>query len=111
MNSTTKAWIAAAIGIVFSLGLIVWQVKAGRATPVSLSAEDMATIAADQGAQGRARLSASDSARKDFAKNLRELLAVAEEARLKGFAYKPEIRRQLELTRTVIEDSSNLLGR
>ncbi len=102
MNSTTKAWIAAAIGIVFSLGLIVWQVKAGRATPVSLSAEDMATIAADQGAQGRARLSASDSARKDFAKNLRELLAVAEEARLKGFAYKPEIRRQLELTRTVI---------
>jgi peptidyl-prolyl cis-trans isomerase C len=102
LNSTTKAWIAAAIGIVFSLGLIVWQVKAGRATPVSLSAEDMATIAADQGAQGRARLAASDAARKDFAKNLRELLAVAEEARLKGFAYKPEIRRQLELTRTVI---------
>ena len=102
MNSTTKAWIAAAIGIVFSLGLIVWQVKAGRAAPVSLSAEDMATIAADQGAQGRARLAGSDSARKDFAKNLRELLAVAEEARLKGFAYKPEIRRQLELTRTVI---------
>jgi parvulin-like peptidyl-prolyl isomerase len=62
----------------------------------------MATIAADQGAQGRARLSASDTARKDFAKNLRELLAVAEEARSKGFAYKPEIRRQLELTRTVI---------
>ena len=102
LTSSAKAWIVAAIGIVFSLGLIVWQVKAGRATPVSLSAEDMATIAADQGAQGRARLSASDSARKDFAKNLRELLAVAEEARLKGFAYKPEIRRQLELTRTVI---------
>ena len=102
MNSTTKAWIAAAIGIVFSLGLIVWQVKAGRAAPVSLSAEDMTQIATDQGAQGRARLAASESARKDFAKNLRELLAVAEEARAKGFAYKPEIRRQLELTRTVI---------
>jgi hypothetical protein len=102
LNSTTKAWIAAAIGIVFSLGLIAWQVKAGRAAPVNLSAEDMAQIATDQGAQGRMRLAASESARKDFAKNLRELLAVAEEARLKGFAYKPEIRRQLELTRTVI---------
>ena len=102
MNSTTKAWIAAAIGIVFSLGLIVWQVKAGRAAPVNLSAEDMAMIALDQGAQGRARLAASESARKDFAKNLQELLAVAEEARLKGFAYKPEIHKQLELTRTVI---------
>lgn len=102
MNSTTKAWIAAAIGIVFSVLLIVWQVYASHAAPVTLSAEDMATIAADQGAQGRARLSVSDSARKDFAKNLHELLAVAEEARGKGFAYKPEIRRQLELTRTVI---------
>jgi peptidyl-prolyl cis-trans isomerase C len=102
LNSTTKAGIAAAIGIVFSVILIVWQVYASHATPVSLTAEDMATIATDQGAQGRARLSASDSARKDFAKNLRELLAVAEEARSKGFAYKPEIRKQLELTRTVI---------
>ena len=102
MNSTTKAWIAAAIGIVFSVFLIVWQVYASRAQAVNLSAEDMAQIAADQGAPGRARLAASDSARKDFAKNLRELLAVAEEARLKGFAYKPEIRKQLELTRTVV---------
>jgi len=102
LDSKTKAWIAAAIGIVFSLGLIVWQVKGGRATPINLTADDMALIATDQGAQGRARLSASDAARKDFAKNLRELLSVAEEARLKGFAYKPEIRKQLELTRTVI---------
>ena len=102
MNSTTKAWIAAAIGIVFSLGLIVWQVKAGRAAPVDLSAEDMALIASDQGGQGRMRLAASESARKDFAKNLLELLAVAEEARLKGFADKPEIRKQLELARTLI---------
>lgn len=102
MNSITKAWIAAAIGIVFSLSIIVWQVQAGRTAPVNLSAEDMTLIASDQGAQGRTHLSASEAARKDFAKNLREFLAVAEEARLKGFAYKPEIRKQLELTRTVI---------
>ena len=78
MKSTTKAWIAAAIGIVLSLGLIVWQVKAGRAAPVNLTADDMALIAADQGVQGRTRLAASPEARKDFAKNLRELLSVAE---------------------------------
>jgi len=102
LKSTTKAWIAAAIGIVLSLGLIVWQVKAGRAAPVNLSADDMALIAADQGVQGRTRLSSSPEARKDFAKNLRELLSVAEEARVKGFAYKPEIRKQLEITKSVI---------
>lgn len=102
MNSITKAWIAAAIGIVFSLGIIVWQVEAGRTAPVNLSAEDMTLIASDQGAQGRTHLAASEAARKDFAKDLRNILAVSEEARLKGFAYKPEIRKQLELTRTFI---------
>lgn len=102
MNSTTKAWIAAAVGILFSILLIGWQVYASHVKPVELSAEDMALVASDQGAQVRMRLAASESARKDFAKNLQELFAVAEEARLKGVAYKPEIRKQLELARTVI---------
>lgn len=102
MNSTTKAWIAAAVGIVFSIGLIVWQVKASHSAAVNLTAEDVSLIASDQSPQARMQLAASDSARKDFAKNLQELLAVAEEARLKGVAYRPEIRKQLELARTVI---------
>ena len=102
MKSTTKAWIAAAVGIVFSVGLIVWQVKASHSAAVNLTSEDVALIASDQSTQARMQLSASESARKDFAKNLQELLAVAEEARLKGVAYRPEIRKQLELARTVI---------
>ena len=51
MNSTTKAWIVAAIGVVFSLGLIVWQVKASHAAPINLTADDMTQIASDQAAQ------------------------------------------------------------
>jgi hypothetical protein len=102
LNSTTKAWIAAAVGIVFSIGLIVWQVKASHSAAVNLTAEDVSLIASDQSPQARMQLAASDTARKDFAKNLQELLAVAEEARLKGVAYRPEIRKQLELARTVI---------
>jgi parvulin-like peptidyl-prolyl isomerase len=101
LNSTTKAWIVASIGIAFSIGLIAWQVKAGRGV-VSLSADDMAQIVADQQPQARARMASDEKARKDFAKNIRELLAVAEEARLKGVAYKPDIKRQLDLARTVV---------
>lgn len=101
MNSTTKAWIAAAIGIVFAAGLIGWQVIARRSGVVNLTSEDMALIAADQAPQTRSRLAADESERKDFAKNLRELLAVAEEARSKGIADRPEIKRQLELMRAL----------
>jgi hypothetical protein len=51
LNSTKKALIAAAVAVIFSLGLIFWQVKA-RKGPVVLSPEDMTLIAEDQPAQG-----------------------------------------------------------
>ena len=102
MDSKTKAWIAAGVGIVFSIVLIVWQVKASHAAPINLSPDDMTQIATDQAPQARARLATDDAARKDFAKNVRELLAVAEEAKSKGIAYRPDIKRQLELIRAIV---------
>src|ERR1044072_8267562 len=83
LDSTTKAWIAGAVGIVFSMGLIVWQVRATHAAPINLTADDMTQIASDQSPQARARLATDDSARRDFAKNVRELLSVSEETRAK----------------------------
>jgi peptidyl-prolyl cis-trans isomerase C len=102
LTSTTKAWIAAAVAVVFSVGLIAWQVKARRTEAVNLNAEDMAMIVEDQAPQFRTRLASDEASRKDFAKNVRELLAVAEEARVKGVGSKPEIQRQLDLVRAVI---------
>jgi parvulin-like peptidyl-prolyl isomerase len=102
LTSTTKAWIAAAVAVLFSIGLIGWQVKARRSEIVNLSAEDMALIAADQSPQFRSRLAADATARKEFAEDLRKLLAVAEEARAKGIANKPEVKRQLDLVRSVV---------
>ncbi|HZI49576.1 MAG TPA: peptidylprolyl isomerase [Pyrinomonadaceae bacterium] len=106
MNSTTKAWIAAGVGILFSVGLIFWQVRASHAAAINLSADDMSLIAADQAPQMRMRLSSDDNARRDFAKNLRDLFAVADEARAKGFANRPEVKRQLELMRSFIISQS-----
>lgn len=102
MNSTTKAWIVAGVGVVLSLGLIVWQVKASHAAPISLTADDMTQIAGDQAPQTRARLATDDQARRDFAKNVRELLSVAEEARSKNIAYRPEIKRQMDLVHAIV---------
>ena len=99
MNSTRKALIAAAIAILFSAGLIFWQVKARRVGPVELTAEDMTLIAEDQPAQMRARLASDEAARKDFAQDVRRLLAVAEEAEAHGVDKAPEMKRQLEFQR------------
>ena len=102
MKSTTKAWIAAAVAVVFSIGLIVWQVKARRPEISNLTAEDMALIAEDQPPQFRMRLASDEASRKSFASDLHKLLAVAEEASAKGIANKPEVKRQLDLIRSVV---------
>jgi len=106
MSSTTKAIIAGAVAIVFATALIVWQAKAGRGRSVNLSAQDVELIVADQPPQMQARLASSEQARKDFAKNLHQLLAVAEEARAAGIADKPEMKRQLALMRSLITAQS-----
>ncbi len=103
MTSTNKALIAAGLAVVCAGALIFWQVKVRRSDSLSnLSAEDMTLIAEDQSPQIRSRLAADAQARKSFAEDLRKLLAVAEEARAKGIGNKPEIKRQLELVRSVV---------
>src|SRR6185503_2405592 len=62
----------------------------------------MTLIAEDQPPQFRTRLASDAEARKSFADDLHKLLAVAEEARAKGVGNKPEVKRQLDLVRSVV---------
>jgi len=102
LNSTRKALIAGAVAVIFALGLIFWQVKARKSGPVELTAEDMALIAEDQPPQMRARLAVDEKARKDFAQEVRRLLAVAEEAESHGIANAPDMKRQLEFQKASV---------
>lgn len=90
------------MAIIFSGGLIFWQVKARKAGPVELSAADMQLIAEDQPPQMRARLATDEAARKDFAKDVLTLLAVAEEASAHGVDKAPDMKRQLEFQRATV---------
>jgi parvulin-like peptidyl-prolyl isomerase len=102
LNSTRKALIAAAVAIIFAGGLIFWQVKARKAGPVELTAADMQIIAEDQPPQMRARLAVDENARKEFALDVRRLLAVAEEATTHGVDKAPDMKRQLEFQRASV---------
>lgn len=90
------------MAIIFAGGLIFWQVKARKGGPVELTAEDMALIAEDQSPQMRQRLATDETARKDFAQDVRRLLAVAEEAQAHGVDKADDMKRQLEFQRASV---------
>ncbi len=71
---------------------------------VNLSALDLSLLVDELGVppQGRAQLASDADARKGFAKDLREMFAVANEARAAGLADRPETKLQLELSRTFV---------
>jgi len=102
LNATRKALIAAAIAVIFAGGLIFWQVKARKTEPVELTADDMTMLAEDQAPQLRQRLATDEAARKDFARDLRRLFAVAEDAQAHGVDKEPDFKRQLEFQRANI---------
>lgn len=108
MSATTKAIIAAAIAIVFAVGLVVWQVKAGRKGSINLTAEDMQTIVEGFPPQAQAQLAQNKETRKEFANDLREMLALAEEAKAEGFAERPEMKRQMSLASSLVIGQSYL---
>jgi parvulin-like peptidyl-prolyl isomerase len=99
MSAMTKAGIAVAIALLAASGLIFWQLTTGHAQRLNLTPEDMVMIAESAPPQQRMALASDPEARKDMAKNLRELLAVAEEARAKGYADRPEVKNSLEAMR------------
>jgi hypothetical protein len=71
---------------------------------VNLTAADMALVVDGFGfpPEAVARLAANPEERRSFAKDLRQMLATAEEAKSKGVAARPETKVQLELSRSFV---------
>jgi parvulin-like peptidyl-prolyl isomerase len=105
MTTSTKAWIAIAIAVAFAAGLIFWQIKAKHNKFValtSLTSEDMKMLVADMPPQVRQQLATDPNARKEFADQMKQILALAAEARASGVGSTPESKEQLELMRSLI---------
>ncbi|HZI17404.1 MAG TPA: peptidylprolyl isomerase [Pyrinomonadaceae bacterium] len=103
MKSTTKAVIAAVVALAVAGGLIYWQAKASRGNALTaLTAEDMSLLAESFSPQERMMLAGDDEARKKMAENVREILALAAEAREHGVADRPEVKRQMAVMRDFV---------
>jgi parvulin-like peptidyl-prolyl isomerase len=103
-SSTTKALIVAGIAVAVALALIGWQFYARRHRSVTLSQDDVAEIVKGmaRSPQELAGLANNAEQRKDFAHQLREVFAMAQEARATGIADKPDTQRQLDVMRTFV---------
>jgi parvulin-like peptidyl-prolyl isomerase len=104
LKATTKAIIAVLVAVLASVGLIFWQATRSRASAAltSLTPQDMSLIAESLGPGQQARLASSPDERKKLAEDVKQILAVAAEARSKGVADKPEVKRQLEAMRMLV---------
>jgi parvulin-like peptidyl-prolyl isomerase len=103
LKSTTKAIIAVAVAVLAAVGLIFWQATRSRAAALtSLTPEDMSLIAESLGPADRARLASSPEERKKLSEDIKQILAVAAEARAKGVADKPEVKRQLDVMKMLV---------
>ena len=71
---------------------------------VNLTAQDMTLVVEGLGFPPNvvAQLAGSAEERRKFAKDIREMLAVAEEAKAAGYAARPELALQLELSRAFV---------
>lgn len=71
---------------------------------ISLSASDMALVVDGLGfpPEVRAQLAQSAEERRAFARDLRQMLATAEEARAAGYLTRPELKLQTELSRAFV---------
>ncbi len=91
------------VAVLASVGLIFWQATRSRASVLtSLTPEDMSLIAESLGPQQQARLASSPDERKKLAEDIKQILAMAAEARAKGLADKPEVKRQLDAMKMLV---------
>jgi hypothetical protein len=74
----------------------------GASGGVRLTADDMTLLAETVlPPQQRALMASDESQRKEFVDDVRELLAVSDEARKEGYADRPELKQRLELARLI----------
>ena len=94
--------------LAIGIGLVFWKSKVGGQGSESLNRitkEDMALLLADADPMQLKSIGESPDAKKKIAENIKQLLAVASQARKEGMADDPNVKRELENTRSIVTAS------
>jgi peptidyl-prolyl cis-trans isomerase C len=105
MSALAKSLVVILVLLGIGAGLVFWKSKVGGHSSAALnkiSKEDMAVLLKDANPMQLKQLSENPEAKKKIADNIRQLLAVASQARKEGIADEPNIKTELENIRTVL---------
>jgi len=98
-----------AVILAIGAGLVVWKTTVGGhhgdESLNRLTKQDMAFLLADANPMQLQQLSSNPEAKKKIAENIRQLLAVAGQARKEGLANDENVKRELESTRSIVTAS------
>ncbi len=105
MSSMAKGLIVVAIVFLIGGGLVFWKAKFGHSSDASLNsitAQEMEILLKDANPMMLKRLAEDPELRKQQAENLKQLLAVASQARKEGFDQDPAVKVELENMRAEV---------
>jgi hypothetical protein len=108
LSNLTKGVAVIAVILAIGVGLVVWKTKAGGHSDSSLTRltkEDMAVLLADANPMQLQQLASNPEAKKKIAENIKQLLAVASQARKEGLANDENVKRELNSTRSIVTAS------
>ncbi len=110
MNSLTKGIVVIAVILAIGAGLVFWKVKVGGhgtddGPLTRVTKEDMALLLKDASPMQLQQLAASPDSKKKIAENIKQLLAVASQARKDGIDKDPNIAHELESIRSIVTAS------
>ncbi|MCA1623529.1 MAG: peptidylprolyl isomerase [Acidobacteria bacterium] len=104
MSGLAKGLIVALVVLGLGAGLVYWKTKIGRHSENlnRVTAEEMQILLKDANPMQLKALAESPEQKKKIAENIKQLLAVASQARKEGFTDDPNVRQELENIRSVI---------
>jgi len=109
LSNLTKGVAVIAVILAIGVGLVVWKTTVGGhhgdESLNRLTKQDMAFLLADANPMQLQQLSSNPEAKKKIAENIRQLLAVAGQARKEGLANDENVKRELESTRSIVTAS------
>lgn len=105
MSALAKSLIVLLVILGLGAGLVFWKMKFashGDEALNRITKEDMAILLKEANPMQLKQIAGSPEAKKKIAENLKQLLAVASQARKEGIADDPNVKRELESIRTVL---------
>ena len=109
MSNLTKGIAVIAVILAIGAGLVIWKTKVGGGHGGEalnrITREEMMTLLADANPMQLQQLSSDPEAKKKIAENIKQLLAVAGQARKEGLANDPNVQRELVSTRSIVTAS------